>query len=259
MLPQGGYSLIGPVGLVPLDVVESLPSIQLESGSVFLPVQRVVVLHTLAVSGVQMVLPVLKGGVRLAHIRFTKRASVPSSPYPIMLAPLVLFQVSSLDPFSALWARYLLLLVRPLSGHPAALGWPAVRSTRSNELTPMSSSPCYIVPVHPPAAPPVPFRPADFRASPFRLADWPSPWRFLMLPPPSGLMGWSNASAAAPAGRALLPGARLLLILALSLARSARFGDCHYPLAPRVLPPRVPRLPGGWFSRPSRREQPHVS
>ena len=203
LLPQGGYSLICPVGLVPLDVVESLPSIQLESSSLFLPVQRVVVLHTLVVSGVQMVLPVLKGGVRLAHIRLTKRASVPSSPYPIVLAPLVLLQVSSLDPFSALWARYLLLLVRPLSGHPAALGWLAVRSTRSNEL---SSSPCYIVLVHPPAAPPVPFRLADFRASPFRLADWPSPWRFLMLPPPSGLMGWSNASAAAPASRALSPG-----------------------------------------------------
>ena len=134
VLPQSGYALIGPVGLVPLDVVESLPSIQLESGSVFLPVQRVVVLYTLHVSCVQMVLPVLEGGVRLAHIRLTKRASVPSSPYPVVLAPLVLFQVSSLDPRSALLARYLLLLVRPLSGHPAALGWLAVRSTRSNEL-----------------------------------------------------------------------------------------------------------------------------
>ena len=171
VLQQSGYSLIGPVGLVPLDVVESLPSIQLESGNVFLPVQRVVVLHTLLVSCVQMVLPVLEGGVRLAHIRLTKRASMPSSPYPVVLAPLVLFQVSSLDPRSALWARYLLLLVRPLSGHPAALGWLAVRLTRSNKQTSMSSSPCYIVPVRLPAAPPVPFRPADFRASPFRLAD----------------------------------------------------------------------------------------
>ena len=105
-----------------------------------------------------MVLPVLEGGVRLVHTRLTKRASVPSSPYPVVLAPLVLFQVSSLDMLSALWARYLLLLVCPLSGHPAALGWLAVRSTRSNELTSMSSSPCYIVPVCPPAAPPVPLR-----------------------------------------------------------------------------------------------------
>ena len=52
---------------------------------------------------------------------------------------------------------------------------------------------------------------------------------------------------------------RLLLIPALSLARSARFGGCHYHSAPCVLPPRVPRLPGGWFSRPSWRVRPYVS
>ena len=167
VLPQGGYSQIGPVGLVPFDVVELLPSIQLEACGVFLPVQRVVILHTLPVSGVQMVLPVLKGGVRLAYLSRAKRASVPSSPYPIMVAPFVLLQVSSLHLFPALWARYLLLLVRSLSGHPAALGWLAVRLTRFNELISMSSSPCYIVPVHPLAAPPELLRLADFRASPF--------------------------------------------------------------------------------------------
>ena len=154
-------------GLVPFDVVEPLPPIQLETRGIFLPVQQVVVLHTLPVSGVQVVLPVLKGGVRLAYLSRAERESVPSSPYPVMLAPFVLLQVSSLHLFPALWARYLLLLVRSLSGHPAALGWLAVRSTRSNELISMSSSPCYIVPVHPLAAPAVLFRLADFRASPF--------------------------------------------------------------------------------------------
>ena len=48
-----------------------------------------------------------------------------------------------------------------------ALSWLAVRSTRWNELISMNSSPCYIVPVHALAAPPVLFRLADFRASPF--------------------------------------------------------------------------------------------
>ena len=91
-------------------------------------------------------------------------------------APLVLFHVSSLDMPSALWARYLLLLVCPLSGHPAALGWLAVRSTRSNELTSMSSSPCYIVPVCPPAAPPVLRRPTSGRVH----SDSPTD------PPPGG-------------------------------------------------------------------------
>ena len=123
-------------------MVEPLPPIQLEACGIFLLVQRVVVLHTLPVSGVQVVLPVLKGGVRLAYLSRAERASVPSSPYPIMLAPFVLLQVSSLHLFPPLWARYLLLLVRSLSRHPAALGWLAVRSTRSNELISMSSSPC---------------------------------------------------------------------------------------------------------------------
>ena len=41
-----------------------------------------------------MVLPILEGGVRLVHPRQTKRASVPSSPYPVVLAPLVLFHVA---------------------------------------------------------------------------------------------------------------------------------------------------------------------
>ena len=167
VFPQRGFSHIGPVGLVPFDVVEPLPPIQLEACSIFLLVERVVVLHTLPVSGVQVVLPVLKGGVRLAYLSRAVRASVPLSPYPLMLAPFVLPQVSSLHLFPALGARYLLMWVCYLSGPPAALGWLAVRSTRLNELISMSASSCYIVPVHPLAGPPVLFRLADFRASPF--------------------------------------------------------------------------------------------
>ena len=88
VFPQGGYAQIGPVGLVPFDVVELFPPIQLETCGIFLLVEQVVVLQTLPVSGVQVVLPVLKGGVRLAYL--SRAVSVPSSSYPLMLAPFVL-------------------------------------------------------------------------------------------------------------------------------------------------------------------------
>ena len=90
-----------------------------------------------------------------------------------------------------------------------------------------------------------------------------------MLPPPTGEMGWSIASTALTAGRAPPPGladasvpppfSPSLLIPALSLARSARFGGCHHHSAPRVLPPRVPRPPGSSCPRLSCRVWPHVS
>ena len=50
-----------------------------------------------------------------------------------------------------------------------------------------------------------------------------------------------------------------MLIPTLSLARSARLGCCHHCLAPRALPPRVPRPSGGSCPRPSWRVWPHVS
>ena len=68
-----------------------------------------------------MVLPILKSGVSLAYLSRAVRSNVPSSSYPLMHAPFVLPQVSSLHPFPALGAGYPLLWVRSLSGHPAAL------------------------------------------------------------------------------------------------------------------------------------------
>ena len=107
---------------------------------------------------------ILKSGVSLACLSRAVRADVPSSSYPLMHAPFVLPQVSSLHPFPALGARYLFLRVRSLSG-PLLSGWLAVRSTRSIELISISSSPSYIVPVHPLVAPPVLFRLADFQVA----------------------------------------------------------------------------------------------
>ena len=112
----------------------------------------------------QVVLPILESGVSLAFLSRAVWADVPSSSYPLMHAPVVLPQVSSLHPTPALGARYFFLRVRSLSGHPAGFrlaGWLAVRSTRLIELISMSSSPSCIVPVHPLLAPPVLFCPAD--------------------------------------------------------------------------------------------------
>ena len=121
VFPQGGYAQIGPVGPVPLDAVEPFPPIKLETCGIFLLLERVIVLQTLLVGGVQVVLPILKSGVSLACLSRAVRANVPSSSYPLMHAPFVLPQVSSLHPFPALGAWYLFLWVRFLSGHPAAL------------------------------------------------------------------------------------------------------------------------------------------
>ena len=95
-----------------------------------------------------MVLPILKGGVSLACLSRAVRANVPSSSYPLMHAPFVLPQVSSLHLFPDLGARYPFLWVR---SRFSQAGWQFVRLT--HELISMSSSPCYIVPVHPLVAP----------------------------------------------------------------------------------------------------------
>ena len=126
----------------------------------------------------EVVLPIQESGVCPAFFSPAVWADVPSASYPLVHAPFMLPHVSSLHPTLALGARYLLLRVRSFSKHPAGLrlaGWLAVRSTRSIELISMSSSPSYIAPVHPLVAPPVLFRPTDFRESPFWPTDWPSP------------------------------------------------------------------------------------
>ena len=132
----------------------------------------------------------------------------------------------------------------------------------------MSSSPSYIVPAHPLVAPPVLFRQADFRASPFLPTDWPSPSGSLCFHPlqaewygPSFLPigSYGETRPAARARRCLRRVPFSLLIPTLSLACSARRGGCHHCLAPRVLPSRVPRLSGGLCPRSSWRAQPRVS
>ena len=66
--------------------------------------------------------------------------------------------------------------------------WLAVCSTRSIELSLVSWSRLYIVPTCQLVASPMLFSWACLRASPLWLADWPSPWQFLLLPPPPGGM-----------------------------------------------------------------------
>ena len=173
----------------------------------------------------------------------------------------VLPHVSSLYPTPALGARYLLLRVRSFSGHPAGLrlaGWLAVRSTRSIELISISSSPSYIVPVHPLVAPPLFFRLAYRLALPLAAPYASTPCRRNGMVHPF-YRSYSKTRPASGARRCLRHFSFSLLIPTLSLALSTPLGGCHHCLAPRILPPLVTRPSGGPCPRPSWRAQPHVS
>ena len=179
MLPQSGDTLIGPVGLVPLQVVEPSPSVQLESRGVFFPLELVIVLQKMLMGVLEVVPPIQESGICFGFFSRAVQAGVSSALCPLMHVLVVLSHIPSLHPINANGAWHLLLLVRSFSGHPAGLGWLAgllaVRSTRSIELVSVSSSPSYIVPARPLVAPPVLLHKADFRASPFWPTDWPSP------------------------------------------------------------------------------------
>ena len=138
-------------------------------------------------------------------------------------------------------------------------GWLAVHSTRSIELISMSSLPSYIVPVHPLVAPPMSILAyrlalplaAPYASTPFRRNGMVH--RFYR--------SYGKTRPASGARRCLRHFSFSLLIPTISLARSARsarLGGCQPCLAPRVLPPRVPRLSRGLCPHSSWRAQPHV-
>ena len=134
MLPLTHDTLVGPVGLFPLQLVEPSPLVQFESCSVFLLPKRIIVLHAVPMGVQQVFLPIQECRICFGLVGRAVRACVSPVSSPLVHVSHIL----SLHPLPALGARHLLLGVSSFSGHPAGLGlgwlscWQFVRLARLN-------------------------------------------------------------------------------------------------------------------------------
>ena len=68
LLPQGLDALVGPVGLAPVQLMESSPLVQLEPRGIFFTPAWILRLHVVTMGVRQVVLPVQEGGIRPGFI-----------------------------------------------------------------------------------------------------------------------------------------------------------------------------------------------
>ena len=115
-------SLVGPVGLAPVQLVELSPLVHFEPRGIVFQPERILCLRTVKMGVRQVVPPVQESGIRPGLVRRAVWAHVNPAASHLVHIFVVLLHVLSLHSTPALGARHLLPQVTSSSGHPSGFG-----------------------------------------------------------------------------------------------------------------------------------------